>query len=71
MNEYPVKRDADGILQENCTIAEFKVGSFDCTANCKHNENTKKEIHTHGFEIPFVRCQEINKKNSQQLIFEI
>ena len=42
---YKVKRNPDGTLAENCKEnVGVKIGSFDCTANCPHNQNTKKEI---------------------------
>jgi hypothetical protein len=72
MNSYKIKRNSDGSLAESCPVAiGIKIGSFDCTANCPHNQNTKKEIHTHGFDLPFVRCIKITTKNIQQLIFDI
>ena len=43
--EYKIKRNSDETLAENCKVnIGVKIGSFDCTANCPHNQNTKKEI---------------------------
>lgn len=67
MNEHKIKRNPDGTLSENCKEnVGVKIGSFDCTANCPHNENTKKEIQEQAFDLEFVRCQKIN--NNQLLI---
>lgn len=67
MNEHKIKRNSDGTLAENCKEnIGVKIGSFDCTANCPHNENTKKEIKEQAFDLEFVRCQKIN--NNQLLI---
>lgn len=67
MNEHKIKRNFDGTLAENCKEnIGVKIGSFDCTANCPHNENTKKEIQEQAFDLEFVRCQKIN--NNQLLI---
>jgi hypothetical protein len=72
MNSYKVKRDSDGLLTENCPVSVgFKIGSFDCTATCRNNQNTKKEIQTHGFEIPFIKCSERLKKDQEQLTIEL
>jgi len=67
MNEHKIKRNLDGTLAENCKEnIGVKIGSFDCTANCPHNENTKKEIQEQAFDLEFVRCKKIN--NNQLLI---
>lgn len=74
MNSYKVKRDSNGLLTEDCPMSVgFKIGSFDCTANCKHNQNSKKEILTHGFEIPIIKCSERSqlKKDNEQLQIEL
>jgi hypothetical protein len=74
MNSYRVKRNSDGLLVENCPVnVGIKIGSFDCTANCKFNQNIKKEIYQGGFEIQFIRCSEHSKlsNENQQLTIEI
>jgi len=64
MNKHKIRRDFDGAPIENCKEnIGVKIGSFDCTANCPHNENTKKEIHKQAFDLEFVRCSKI--KNNQ------
>jgi hypothetical protein len=69
MTDYRVKRNSDGILTENCKEnIGVKIGSFDCTANCTHNQNTKKEIQTEAFDLKTVRCP---KLQSNQLTIEI
>lgn len=69
MIDYRVKRDSDGILTENCKEnIGVKIGSFDCTANCPHNQNTKKEIQEQAFDLKIVRCP---KLQSNQLTIEI
>lgn len=69
MNSYKIKRNSDGTLAENCKEnIGVKIGSFDCTANCPHNQNTKKEIHQQTFDLEFVRCFKIQ---SNQLTIEI
>lgn len=69
MNAYRIKRDFDGLLTENCKVnVEVKIGSFDCTANCPHNQNTKKEIQEQAFDLEFVRCSKIQVN---QLTLEI
>jgi hypothetical protein len=66
MNKYKIRRDFDGALIENCKEnIGVKIGSFDCTANCTHNENTKKEIHEQAFDLEFVRCSKINNNQLQ------
>jgi hypothetical protein len=74
MNSYRVKRDSDGIPTENCPVnVGIKIGSFDCTATCRNNQNTKKEIQSQGFEIPFIKCSERSKlkKDHEQLTIEL
>lgn len=74
MNAYKVKRDSNGFLTENCPVSVgFKIGSFDCTANCKHNQNSKKEIQEGGFEILIIKCSERSqlKKDQEQLQIEL
>lgn len=67
--EHKIKRNTDGTLAENCREnIGVKIGSFDCTANCKHNQNTKKEIQEQAFDLEFVRCSKIQ---SNQLTIEI
>ncbi len=67
MNSYLVKRNSDGLLIENCTVnVGIKIGSFDCTANCSHNKNTKKEIQEQAFDLKEVKCSMIS--NSQLTI---
>ena len=69
MNQYKIKRNSDGTLAENCKEnIGVKIGSFDCTANCPHNQNTKKEIHQQAFDLEFVRCLKIK---INQLTIEI
>ena len=69
MNEHKIKRNSDGTLTENCKEnIGVKIGSFDCTANCPHNQNTKKEIHQQAFDLEFVRCSKIQ---NNQLTIEI
>jgi hypothetical protein len=69
MNEHKIIRNSDGTLTENCKEnIGVKIGSFDCTANCPHNQNTKKEIHQQAFDLEFVRCSKIQ---SNQLTIEI
>lgn len=61
MIPYPVKRNPDGSLAENCKEnIGVKIGSFDCTANCPHNQNTKKEIQEQAFDLKEVRCSIIS-----------
>jgi len=72
--EHKVKRNSDGLLTEDCPVnVGVKIGSFDCTANCKNNRNTPKEMEKYGFEIPFIRCIEANQlpKESEQLLINI
>lgn len=69
MTDYRVKRDSDGILLEECKDnVGVKIGSFDCTANCPHNQNTKKEIQEQAFDLKIVRCP---KLQNSQLTIEI
>jgi len=74
MNSYNVKRNSDGWVVENCPIIPgVKIGSFDCTANCKNNHTSKNEIRKHGFDIPEIICfkGELLPKENQQLKIEI
>jgi len=74
MNTYKVKRDSNGLLTESCPVfIGFKIGSFDCTANCPHNQNSKKEIHEGGFEIPIIKCSQRSKlkRDQEQLTIEL
>lgn len=65
--EHKIIRNSDGTLNENCKESiGVKIGSFDCTANCPHNQNTKKEIHQQAFDLEFVRCSKI--QNNQLII---
>lgn len=64
MQPYKIKRNPDGTLAENCEEnVGVKIGSFDCTANCPHNQNTKKEIQEQAFDLVFVRCDKIQISN--------
>ena len=68
-NSYQVKRNSDGWVNESCPVnIGVKIGSFDCTANCPHNQNTKKEIQEQAFDLKIVRCP---KLQSNQLTIEI
>ncbi len=68
MTEIKTQRNPDGSLTQNCKEnIGVKIGSYDCTANCPHNQNTKKEIHEQAFDLEVVRCSKI--KN--QLTIEI
>lgn len=70
MNEYLIKRNSNGWVIENCPInIGVRIGGFDCTCNCPHNENTKKEIHEKSFELEYVRCSKISQE--QQLKIQI
>lgn len=61
MHPYPVKRNPDGSLAENCKEnAGVKIGSYDCTANCPHNQNSRKEIEEQAFELKEVKCSMIS-----------
>jgi hypothetical protein len=67
---HKVQRNPDGTLAENCKVnVGVKIGSFDCTANCPHNQNTKKEIQEQAFNLEFVRCEKL--KNTNQLQIQI
>lgn len=66
--EVKIKRNSDGTLAENCNEnVGVKIGSFDCTANCPHNQNTKKEIQEQAFDLEFVRCKKIQINNQLQI----
>ena len=68
MNQHKIRRDFDGNVMENCPENKgVKIGSFDCTANCKHNQNTKKEIQEQAFDLEFVRCDKLNQQNQLQI----
>ena len=68
--EHKIKRNPDSTLAENCKVnIGVLIGSFDCTANCPHNQNTMKEIQKQAFDLEFVRCDKI--KSSKQLTIEI
>ncbi len=70
MSSHKIKRNPDETLAENCKEnIGVKIGSFDCTANCPHNQNTKKEIQEQAFDLEFVRCQKI--QSSSQLTINI
>ena len=74
MNTYKVKRNSDGLVKETCPVNEgVKIGSFDCTANCKNNQNTPKEMEKYSFEIPFINCKEADKlpQENKQLTINI
>lgn len=69
MADYPIKRDFDGNLTENCKEnIGVKIGSFDCTANCPHNQNTKKEIQEQAFDLKIVRCPKLQNNQNQLTI---
>ena len=62
--EAKIKRNPDGTLAENCKEnVGVKIGSYNCTANCPHNQNTKKEIQEQAFDLVFVRCDKIQISN--------
>jgi hypothetical protein len=69
VNPYKIKRNPDGWVVENCPVNPgVKIGSFDCTANCKNNKTTKKDIHTFGFDLPQIICSEraqLKQENQQ------
>lgn len=74
MNNYLIKRDENGWVSENCPIMPgVKIGSFDCTANCKNNQTSKNEIQKHGFDIPEIICSksELLPQENQQLKIEM
>ena len=63
-----VSRDYDGKLTASCKEnIGLKIGSFDCTANCPHNENTRREIEEQAFDLEFVRCSKIINQNQLQI----
>jgi hypothetical protein len=65
---HKVQRSPDGTLSENCKEnVGVKIGSFDCTANCPHNQNTKKEIQEQAFNLEFVRCEKLENTNQLQI----
>lgn len=60
MSLYDVKRNELGELTEICPVTlSCKVGSIECTKDCKFNKNTPKEIQHYAFELPKVRCYQI------------
>ena len=74
MNEHKIIRNPDGTLAENCKEnIGVKIGSFDCTANCPHNQNTPQEIQKYGFDIPEIKCKKADELPNQnnQLTIEI
>lgn len=71
---YKVIRDSDGLLNQQCSVnIGVKIGSFDCTANCPHNQNTPQEIQKYGFDIPEIKCSKVYELPNQnnQLTIEI
>jgi len=71
---YKVKRNFDGWVIEDCPVnVGVKIGSFDCTANCPHNQNTPQEIQKYGFDIPEIKCKKADELPNQnnQLTIEI
>lgn len=65
---YKVKRNPDGTLAENCQEnVGVKIGSFDCTANCPNNQNTKKEVQEQAFNLEFVKCEKLKSNNQLQI----
>lgn len=70
MDDYLIKRNSNGWVIEDCPInVGVKIGSFDCTCNCPHNENSKKEIQEQSFDLEFVKCSKIQK--DEQLKIQI
>jgi hypothetical protein len=70
MNHQIIKitRNPDGNLANNCKEnIGVKIGSFDCTANCIHNKNSKKEIETEAFDLEFVKCEVLKSNNQLQI----
>jgi hypothetical protein len=71
---YKVKRNFDGWVIEDCPVnVGVKIGSFDCTANCLHNQNTPQEMQKYGFDIPEIKCKKADELPNQnnQLTIEI
>jgi hypothetical protein len=67
-NQSRIPRDYEGHLTKYCEVnVEVKIGSYDCTANCPHNENTRKEIEEEAFDLEFVRCSKIQTQNQLQI----
>lgn len=67
-----IPRNKNGHLIANCPIIkENTIGSFDCTANCKHNKNTRKEIEIQAFDLEFIRCDAIITSNQLQIEIEL
>lgn len=74
METYLVKRNFDGWVIEDCPVnVGVKIGSFDCTANCPHNQNTPQEMQKYGFDIPEIKCKKADELPNQnnQLTIEI
>jgi hypothetical protein len=67
-NQLRIPRNTEGHLIANCKITKgVSIGSFDCTANCPHNENTKKEIQEQAFDLEFVKCSKIINQDQLQM----
>lgn len=67
-NKTKIPRNKDGHLLANCSIKKaIAIGSFDCTANCENNKNTRKEIESQAFDLEFVRCDAIINTNQLQI----
>lgn len=67
-NQSRIPRNKDGHLIANCKVnVAVTIGSYDCTANCPHNENTRKEIEEKAFDLEFVRCSKISTQNQLQI----
>ena len=67
-NQSRIPRNKDGHLIANCKVnVGVSIGSYDCTANCPHNENTRKEIEEQAFDLEFVRCSKIQPQNQLQI----
>lgn len=67
-NKTKIPRNQDGHLLANCKVNKgVTIGSFDCTANCEHNKNTRKEIESQAFDLEFVRCEAIISSNQLQI----
>ena len=63
-----IPRNQDGHLIANCKVnVGVAIGSYDCTASCHHNKNTRKEIETQAFDLEFVRCEAIITSNQLQI----
>lgn len=74
MNLHKIKRNYEGLLTENCPVnIGVKIGSFDCTAKCKYNQNTPYEMEKYGFNLINIKCSEHEKlsNKNQQLTIQI